>query len=312
LEAVSEKTIEEYKRDILKYVPDRMMDRPIIDITESDLREWIVNTVLPAKPKVERFKHLIGYVKGVFEYACDKQYIADNPAGRIRVKSYVSRCAHDDRTDEELFFTSNETKLLQADFKANENNPRALIGLLSSYTGMRAGELTALHKEDVIPGDSIYIHRQQKKNVDGADEIFYEADFTKNNRMRSDPGREFPITPEIQEILDKAMQLPGESVYLFHDADGSWISKDSYERYLRRHCYKLGFGSKSNNHCFRKGLNINTLIPAGFSAAERAELLGHTVRTNEQYYSLRVKVSNNEARKRIESFTMPDRLPTAT
>lgn len=92
------------------------------------------------------------------------------------------------------------------------------------------------------------------------------------------------------------MQLPGESVYLFHDADGNMIKKDGYEQYLRRHVQKLGITGKTNNHAIRKGFNSNILIARGVPANERAAILGHTTRTNERNYSPRKKDSLNRLR----------------
>ncbi|MBQ9612057.1 MAG: tyrosine-type recombinase/integrase [Lachnospiraceae bacterium] len=115
-------------------------------------------------------------------------------------------------------------------------------------------------------------------------------------RSSVNTSRYFPITPRIQEILDAVMQLPGESVYLFHDADGNMIKKDGYEQYLRRHVQKLGITGKTNNHAIRKGFNSNILIARGVPANERAAILGHTTRTNERNYSPRKKDSLNRLR----------------
>jgi hypothetical protein len=46
----------------------------------------------------------------------------------------------------------------------------------------------------------------------------------------------------------------------------------------------LGF-QVTNNHAFRMSLNSNVFIPLGIPVTERARLLGHSVETNEKYYS---------------------------
>ena len=93
------------------------------------------------------------------------------------------------------------------------------------------------------------------------------------------------MTDQIQQVLDLIQErIPMcEKGYLFH-LNGVPISKDSYEQNLSRRCKRLGI-PKGNNHAFRMALN-SELIDLGFSTAERAVLLGHTVRTNEQVYSL--------------------------
>ncbi len=151
---------------------------------------------------------------------------------------------------------------------------------------MRTDEPAALHVEDIHEG-YIEIHRQQIRLDDPKPYRFVEVDYTKDTRNAADPCRYFPITPRIQEIINAAMQLPGESKYLFHDAQGNMIKKDSYELYLRHFVTKLGIKGKTNNHAFRKGLNTNVLISRGVPVNERAALLGHSVRTNERNYSPR-------------------------
>ena len=160
---------------------------------------------------------------------------------------------------------------------------------------MRAGETVALHVEDIKDG-YIDIHRQQIRIDHPKPYRFVEVEYTKDTRSSVNTSRYFPITPRIQEILDAAMQLPGESVYLFHDADGNMIKKDCYEQYLRRHVQKLGITGKTNNHAIRKGFNSNILIARGVPANERAAILGHTTRTNERNYSPRKKDSLNRLR----------------
>ena len=49
-------------------------------------------------------------------------------------------------------------------------------------------------------------------------------------------------------------------------------------------CRSLGF-QVTNNHAFRMSLNSNVFIPLGIPVTERTRLLGHSVETNEKYYS---------------------------
>lgn len=62
------------------------------------------------------------------------------------------------------------------------------------------------------------------------------------------------------------------------------ISKDGYVHNLRKRCKRLGC-VPTNNHAFRMAFN-SRLIEMGFSAADRALILGHEVQTNEAHYSL--------------------------
>ena len=54
------------------------------------------------------------------------------------------------------------------------------MALLAAETGMRLGELAALHKED-ISDEFIHVHRQQIKSTDDEGHTyFYEVPYTKD------------------------------------------------------------------------------------------------------------------------------------
>lgn len=300
MELVSEKTLLDYQNYYDRFM-EPISDRSINALTEDDLRQWIVRDVLPQHPKDTVLQRLFLYVRKAFKYAIKKRYTSVNPMEYIDYSEYSKHCDHHHRTGEESCFTPDEIEKIKADMWNDADNPRALVALFNIETGCRADEPVALHKADIHEG-YIDIHRQQIRLENGAPERFYEVDYTKDTRCKVNPSRKFPITPAIQRIIDTAMELPGESEYLFHDDTGKMISKESYEQFLRRRCKKLGL-TTTNNHAFRKALNNNVFIPLGLSANERAALLGHTVRTNEQNYSLRQSYYLNEIGEKLSQNT---------
>ena len=176
-------------------------------------------------------------------------------------------------------------------------DPFALMTLASSYSGLRAGELPVLRKSDDL-GDFLHVHRQQRKEKDeNGHQFFYELPHTKDERRHPHNGRLVPITPELREILDHANNLPGKSEYTFHNKKGEPLLADSYEQNLRRRCKRLEI-STSNNHAFRIAYN-SKLIELGFSAAERALILGHEVQTNENIYTVTDKRQLVDIRNRL-------------
>ena len=86
--------------------------------------------------------------------------------------------------------------------------------------------------------------------------------------------------------------------YVFHEKGKvAPISKDSYEQNLRKRCKRLGTLPK-NNHAFRIAFN-SKMIELGFSAADRALILGHEIQTNETHYSLTDKRRLEDIRARM-------------
>lgn len=57
-----------------------------------------------------------------------------------------------------------------------------------------------------------------------------------------------------------------------------------YKEALRKICKSLGFSIK-NNHAFRKALNMRLINDYNMDVAERAKMLGHSVKTNLTNYT---------------------------
>lgn len=212
-------------------------------------------------------------------------------------EDYAKGCDHTKKSAEERSFSDAECGALLQNALDTCTNPRSLIRMLSMETGMRAGELCAIHKSDILDG-YIHVHRQIVKDSSLKPQAFHEVGYCKNERQRPRDGRYVPRTPAIDEILNLSEKLPGESEYLFHDKAGKFITPDSYEMHLRRACARLKI-STSNNHAFRIAHN-SKLIEKGLSASDRALLLGQSVETNERYYSVSDRRRLDELRAKLQ------------
>ena len=76
---------------------------------------------------------------------------------------YLKDCDLNTKTDEERAFSKEEIQRIKQNAKRTPKEPCALMTLLASETGMRAGELSALLKSDVSDG-FIHVHRQLLRN----------------------------------------------------------------------------------------------------------------------------------------------------
>lgn len=133
-------------------------------------------------------------------------------------------------------FTRNEIQRIKKELESRVPNPRAYAVLLAIETGMRSGELCALQWSDIGPRD-IHIHRQQLLRTNhGKREGFYEVPYTKDERRHPHGGRYFPLTDNCRWILAIVRANSEEgSKYVFTE-NGTWISKTSYELFLKRIC----------------------------------------------------------------------------
>lgn len=278
----AEQTIYQNQRHFSGISPE-LQNMALDDISEEDIQQWLVEDFLPKKPKEEMLRKVFQLLSQVFAYGIRKRIRTDNPMDYLSVQDYLKYCDHSKKTDEERSFSEEEIDLIHDEVCKTLNNPRSLMVLTAMETGLRSGELAALHKTDVV-GDYLHIHRQQRRTSQEGRTGIEELQYTKDERMHPHDGRKVPMTRECKEAVNLALNLPGKSEYLFHNADGSPIAKDSYNRYLARVCGRLGI-TTTNNHAFRLAFNTR-MIDLGFSSAERALILGHAVQTNETHYSV--------------------------
>jgi integrase len=281
---LTNKSITSYRNVLKRFFPEEFFKRDLRTIKKAEMEKLFVECTRKVKPTKDGLKKTLQYVKNVFEFAMDKEWCRENPATVIKLKSLYSLCKIEKKADEEKAFSPEEIEILQKDAREHTDNPRALMILMASETGMRVGELCALRWGDV-KSNYLHIHRQQlSDNTKKGSDRLYEVGYTKDERENPHNGRKFPITNQIKEILELAQKLPGESEYIFHDGDG-WVKKDGYLHYLAIRCKANGIKT-TNNHAFRMAFNDH-LIREGMNSSDRALILGHSIETNERYYANR-------------------------
>lgn len=291
----SNNTIREDRR-YFSFLSEKMRKKQLTDISEAELRTWLVSEFLPSKPKGAALRKMLQLIKQVFSYGLSKKICFQNPATYILFDDYAKDCDLNKKTAEEREFSEAECAALRSEALETPSNPRSIMRLFAMETGLRAGELSALRWHDVL-NDYIHIHRQQVVDRSSGHQQFHDVDYTKDERKHPHGGRYIPRTARINEVLEYAEQLPGSSEYLFHDKNGKPITKDSYMLHLRRSCDKLGISTR-NNHAFRVAVN-SSMIEKGLSAADRALILGHAVQTNEHHYSVSDRRRLEEIRQKL-------------
>lgn len=158
------------------------------------------------------------------------------------------------------------------------------MGLLASYTGMRASELPALRWDDVKE-NYMHLHQMQIRH-DGKhdDERFEIVPWLKEEKGQPRGGRIIPfLNTSIPELLDEIKKIQEglgiESELIFPETDTV-----SYERSIYKVCKKLGY-EITNNHAFRKGFNM-WMLSLGLNVADRARILGHSTAVNLDRYTV--------------------------
>lgn len=304
-EAVNPETLYHLRKSYERFIDDSMGSTDIRKVTCDLLSEYTLKKLREAqttdnqgvthKVKKKAFMDYKSVLNLIFDYALNKNLITVSPLAKFRNKAFLKECDCSKATSEEKIFSEDELDTIKQTVRSymacKRYNGYFINGyaiLLSIETGMRAGELPALKWSD-IRENHIQIHAQQLSNKRKGGKEYYYADWTKDEKGVSQGGRPFPLSKSIKDILDelKAVQESKgiHSDFVFCNVDGEWIKTDAYITCLRRMLKSLGFDI-TNNHAFRMSLNSNVLAGEfNLPVAKRAELLGHSVETNEKYYT---------------------------
>lgn len=289
-----------------RFIDEELRERDIRTITDEDLQKYTLKLVREQTIKDKAYLNYKGVLNLIFDYAMHKQIISFNPVSCINNYEYMKSCESSKGDAETKIFSEEEITRIQKEIRHRMPSKRyhgyfinGYAMLFSIETGVRVGELCALKWKDV-QGDRIHIHSQQLHSASTGE--YKYVDWTKDEKGRSRGGRYFPLTDKIRKILSELKELQARmninSEFIFCHEDGEWIKVEAYQTTLRRLCRSLGY-EITNNHAFRMSLNSNVFIPAGMTTAMRAELLGHSILTNEKYYSFATKNNVEDALKML-------------
>lgn len=302
-------TIQRYQYDYKRYINDELANKDIRQVTLDYLERYTIALVTSQKMSEKAFKNYKGILNLVFNYYDDVQNPLKNFNNNVYSR-YLTTKSSDDRQIE--CFTLAEIEKLKAVVAERRKTKQfgdyyinSFVMRLAILTGMRVGELCALHWSDIHwDKQYIHIHRQQLSYKQKGGRVYYEANWLKNEKGKSKGGRKFPLTNEISDLLIELKDLQEKygykSKYIFTNKENEWVKADAYITFLRTLCKSLNF-TATHNHAFRKALNSYVFVPKGIQVADRAQLLGHSVETNLKYYTLPNRDMINDAKKILDN-----------
>ena len=184
-------------------IDEKIRNKPITDVAEDELRDWLVTDYLPSNPTSEALKKVIQIINQTFRYGQEKHLCRENPANFILYSQYANKCVLSRKTKEEKSFTLEDEERLREYALADRNNPHAVCMLISMETGMRAGELAYLKKTDITKDGFLHVHGQQVKKYRHGDkpQSFHDVHYTKSERRNPQNGRYIPIMLDCEEAL---------------------------------------------------------------------------------------------------------------
>ena len=200
---LSPSTIRRYERDYANYLAaSNLAGNNVNKITAVFLQSELKNIIeINGGNKNHRamymkcFKNIFGYINEMYEYAIQKQYVTEAPIKYVDKRLLLTFCEPDPiKPDKDRVLTTREMSALFTAVMGHERRhcrymPNYAIEL-AMLTGMRVGEIAALHWTDI---DDEYIHvNYSEHRLDYVDRpCEYVIGEPKNRKHRH-----IPITPE--------------------------------------------------------------------------------------------------------------------
>ena len=196
-----------------RYVEPRFGDRPLVSITEADVREWIGSLASEHGLAPATASRALMCFRGVLTFAVADRRIRRNVAAPIK----PSRRG---RRREPRFLNLDELRQL-AD--ATGESGRDVV-LFLGLTGLRWSEMVALRVGDLvqIPGRGVRVQRAMTAKRGGGELV---EDEVKNYRART-----VPLVDELQPIVDRLTEGKTRDELLFSTASGRPLRESNWRR----------------------------------------------------------------------------------
>lgn len=291
---IKKQSYDRYQTDFVRYFVDNssipnFADRKIKYVSEEELEIFIKTTIVELKLTQKAYAGLRTLLNGIFKYAKKKKYTLLSITAFMGDLDISKRSFKKNVKDKkEQVYSEEETERLIRYLTEQSNDIRCQGLLLSFYTGIRIGELSALKPED-IREHHLHICRTEVKVKTN------EGALSVQEYPKSDAGDRYVIlTANAEKVIKNILHIREKGEFLFFEK-GKRVRSNGFRRKLERVCKSIGIPYRSN-HKIRKTYGT-TLIDAGVDDAIIAEQMGHTdIATTKKYYYY----SNKNEAKKIE------------
>jgi integrase len=281
---ISPTTIRRYERDYNNYIAGSDLDNSeIAKITTISLELMLVKIIESHDLSEKCASNMLSYVCQAFKFAVRNRYLENDPSEFIDRRLILSRCRiRPAKDDSERVLTFKElTALRQAVLRHEAEYPDYIADYaieLAMLTGMRVGELAALHWNDI---DDDWIHVDYSEHrldySDKPSEIVV-------GEPKNYKHRKIPMTDDIQALFNKVKRLGFNSFegYVFCRKDGERCTAHSISSAVTRRADEAGI-KKTSIHEIRR--TVSSYLRQELPIKAVASMPGHLETTNEICYN---------------------------
>lgn len=281
-EFVCENSVAKYQTEYKRFFENSKFEKMNLkSMVDDDIRLFMVQTIKNNRLTKETSRRLLGYIANTIATARKYKIITENPVEFIKSSEFNRHCYEKERTAESEIMSLEElTKLQKQIDKDHETKPNYIPSYaveMAMLTGMRVAEVSAL-RWDRITDTYIIIDSSEKTNPSKTE---FWIDKTKTGKVRF-----FPIDDEIRKLLETVKKVQKEygydSEFVFANANGR-IHGKTISACIKTKCRQAKIKERGI-YALRKTFNSNMRCN-GVSVVVASQLLGHSIETNNKYYT---------------------------
>lgn len=292
-----------YETDYRRYFEGTDFERMMVsDIQESDIKLFIVRKIKELDLNKKSSDTMFRIIRNVLDHEVAEERLKKSPIKTLRPREF-HRFTHERIRPEDQTIISDENWEIIEYFLDDTIQKKPYYAnvcyaiKMARYTGMRVAELSALRWDNIYE-DRIHIDCSEKTSRKTGEQWI---GYTKNEEVR-----DYPITSEIQWILDRCLETSKRFGFDLEWVFGTFEGRAGasiISSCLKNKCIQAqrkGYDIPIVGiHALRRTLN-SKLHKSGVCRATAAALLGHSEEVNEKYYTFDI-TDNEEKRRLVES-----------
>ena len=134
------------------YENDSISDRPIVELTTLELKNWARNKIISGKLSKKVYYNMTVIIRQSLEYLVELGELPANPFTNFKINRSLFTPVVEKESEYEVFSEVEEQQIKEyalQDFARNEELTTALAVVLNFSLGLRVGELVALKWKDL-------------------------------------------------------------------------------------------------------------------------------------------------------------------